>query len=100
MPALRPHFLPLILFFAAIILYAGALQAPFVFDDSPFFDDLARVVREHAYPTADNLRRFLTLASFSWTIYLFGNDIVWLRLGNVMLHGLKIGRASCRERVS
>ncbi len=66
-------------------LYAGSLHAPFVFDDNDFFENPEAVaLYGHTYFSFD--LRWLSYATFSWTTGMFGLDVFWLRLGNVLLH--------------
>jgi len=83
------HFHPCLqvslLVLAVAALYATSLHAPFVFDDIDVFlkpDTVSKY--SHLYFSTD--LRWLSYATFSWTIDWFGLDIFWLRLGNVMLH--------------
>jgi len=74
---------------AAVILltvvgvYAGYLNAPFVFDDDNFFSTPETVSR---YSRLHVGLRSLSYATLSWTVGWFGLDAFWLRLGNVLLH--------------
>ena len=71
-----------LLLLSAIAVYVGSLSAPMVFDD----ENIAKVVQA---PSPGGLR-WLSSASFAWTIQLFGDNILWLRLGNVLLHALNV----------
>lgn len=74
-----------LLLLAALMMYAGSLSAPLVFDDGTFFDEPALIERfRHAYFSLD--LRWISYASFSWMLDRFGLDMFWLRLVNVLLH--------------
>ncbi len=75
----------IILLGATFAVYAGSLHASFVFDDIVFFENPDLIAKYgHAYFSLD--LRWLSYATFSWTTSWFGQDIFWLRLGNVALH--------------
>ncbi|MEI6707470.1 MAG: hypothetical protein WCK96_10095 [Methylococcales bacterium] len=67
-----------------VIIYAQFLGNPLVFDDAGFFHS-----EEFSYYLHRlfifNLR-WLPLATFVWTRQVFGDAIIWLRLGNLLLH--------------
>jgi protein O-mannosyl-transferase len=74
-----------LLLLAILALYAGSLYAPFVFDDRDFFESPQTIAKfGHTYLSFD--LRWLSYATFGWTVSWFGLDIFWLRLSNVMLH--------------
>jgi len=80
-----PYLQIALLLLIVLALYAGSLHAPFVFDDRDFFESpeiLAKYGR--TYFSFD--LRWLSYATFSWTVNWFGLDVFWLRLGNVLLH--------------
>lgn len=70
---------------AALLLYWGSLRHPLVFDD-------AQNLRDYTLATvyADAASRFglrwLSDASFWWIRKLCGQDLLWQRLANVLLH--------------
>lgn len=70
-----------VLVFAVFALYFQSLHAPPFFDD-PDFKQLA--VQARSYFNFD--LRWLPHASLGWTVNWLGNDIFWLRFGNVLLH--------------
>lgn len=74
----------LFLFLAIDALYGKFLWNPLVFDDFNFFDGKTA----QAYGTAAfhfDLRWF-AYASLGWTYRLFGTDMIWFRMGNMLLH--------------
>jgi len=74
-----------LLLLAIFTLYAGSLHAPLVFDDSDFFVNSEAIAKyDHRYFGFG--LRWLSYATFNWTLSWFGLDIFWLRLGNVILH--------------
>ena len=79
-----------LLFIAATSLYFGALSAPLIFDDSPLFDDFALITARYSNLFATLQIRALSYATFSWTIQWLGNELYWLRLGNVLLHAATV----------
>ena len=84
-PKGRIYLLIVLLICATFAVYAGALHAPFVFDDIVFFENPELVAKYgHAYFSLD--LRWLSYATLSWTTSWFGMDVFWLRLGNVTLH--------------
>ena len=81
----QPCFQIALLLLAVMALYGGSLRAPFVFDDLNFFESPATIANYgHTYFSFD--LRWLSFATFGWTVNWFGLDIFWLRLGNVLLH--------------
>ncbi len=66
-------------------MYAGSFAMPFVFDDLNFF---AKNNAVRAYSSLHLIPRGLSYATLSWTVGLFGLDVFWLRLGNVLIHAL------------
>lgn len=70
---------------AVTAVYGAFLEAPIFFDDYAYFSerDFSRVQLD----LADLLKmRWLPYASIDWSVQLFGEDLVWLRLGNLVLH--------------
>ena len=85
LPAFRPFSQIALLLLAVILLYAGSLSVPLVFDDLDFFESQAALSKYgHTYFNFDF--RWLPYATLSWTVNWLGLDLVWLRLGNVLLH--------------
>ena len=76
----------LFLLLAAFLLYAGSLHAPFVFDDFAFFSS-AQKLAKYGHGLFSFEPRWLAYSSLVWTVNVFGPDVLWLRLGNVLLHG-------------
>jgi hypothetical protein len=75
----------IILLAATLALYAGSLHAPLVFDDIDFFVGPESVAKQiHRYFNFE--LRWLSYSTFNWTINWFGFNLLWLRLGNVLLH--------------
>jgi len=73
----------LALFLPSALLYTQFLGNPLVFDDTAFFSGEEFSVYLHRI--SFNLR-WLPLATFVWTRELFGDAMIWLRLGNLLLH--------------
>ena len=74
-----------LLLLSVLTLYAGSLHAPLDFDDLDFFENPEALLEfGHTYFSFDT--RWLSYATFGWTLNWFGLDIFWLRLGNVLMH--------------
>lgn len=82
-----PRVLPLclILILAVSMLYGSFLRNPLVFDDEEFFSN-ADALRQFGGALFHFSLRWLPYASFGWTYNLFGLDLFWMRLGNLLLH--------------
>lgn len=82
-----PKVLPLclMLILAVSLLYGNFLKNPLIFDDEEFFSD-ADALRQFGGALFHFSLRWLPYASFGWTYNLFGLDIFWMRLGNLLLH--------------
>ncbi|MDD1615134.1 MAG: hypothetical protein CG439_208 [Methylococcaceae bacterium NSP1-2] len=65
-----------------VLLYTQFLDNPLVFDDAGFFHSEEFSVYLHRL-FSFNLR-WLPLATFVWTRQVFGDAIIWLRLGNLL----------------
>lgn len=65
-------------------IYGRFLWNPIVFDDKNFFESDARLNYLGAFFKLEF--RWLPYASFEWTRVLFGNEMIWYRLGNLALH--------------
>ena len=78
------------LFVVVVLTYALTLSTPLFFDDFPVFNDFSNVVARYGNPLDSFNSRWLSYGSFAWTIQLFGEDIFWLRLGNVLLHAANV----------
>jgi hypothetical protein len=81
---------PPALFVAVIVLVVSAVYGqflwnPLVFDDNNFFD---RHRPEYLGSLFKLEFRWLPYASFEWTRAFLGGEIIWLRLGNLILHVL------------
>lgn len=89
-PALRagpPRWLPAtVLTAVAFALYGPFLGSPAVFDDFYLFQ--GAMLDEYARSPFRLTLRWLPYASLGWTAMLAGENIVWMRLGNVVLHAL------------
>lgn len=85
---MRFHYYKLITLIAALgFLYGGFLSSPYIFDDSAFFTDgYSRnfVIQEHHFSWFQ--MRSLPYASFYWTKLVAGDNIEYLRLGNLIIH--------------
>lgn len=82
-----PKMLPLclILILAVGLLYGNFLKNPLVFDDDEFLGN-TDALRQFGGELFHFSRRWFSLASFGWTYNLFGLDLFWMRLGNLLLH--------------
>ncbi len=67
-----------------VLLYAQFLGNPPVFDDLAFFHGTEFGLYENKV-FSFNLR-WLPLATFVWTRQLLGDAVIWLHLGNLLLH--------------
>lgn len=67
-----------------VMLYTQFIGNPLVFDDTTFFFGEEFSLYSHKLFSL-NLR-WLPLATFVWTRQIFGDAIIWLRLGNLLLH--------------
>ncbi len=67
-----------------IFLYCQFLWNPVVFDDVYFFD--GRIHEQYLNKLFSFDMRWLPYASFEWTRILFGQELIWLHLGNLALH--------------
>jgi hypothetical protein len=80
-----PYLQTALLLLAVLLLYAGSLSVPFVFDDLDFFESHEALTRYgHTYFNLD--LRWLPYSTLGWTVRGFGLDLFWLRSGNVLLH--------------
>jgi hypothetical protein len=70
-----------LLVLAITTLYAPSLQNPFVFDDLDFAS-----LSQLEYLHFDLKLRWLSSATLGWTVNVLGYEMLWLRLGNVLLH--------------
>lgn len=74
--------LALFLFLAVDALYGKFLWNPLVFDDFNLFDGHAL----QNYAKFHFALRWLPYASLAWTDRIFGDLLIWFRLGNLLLH--------------
>jgi hypothetical protein len=81
----NPYVQIALLLLVVLALYAGSLHAPFAFDDRDFFEYPETVAKFGRSYFNFNLR-WLSYATFGWTVNWLGFDVFWLRLGNVLLH--------------
>ncbi len=72
------------LFVAIDALYGKFLWNPLVFDDHNFFKK--EIVEGYAHSTFDFGLRWFSYASLGWTYRLFGDNLIWFRMGNMLLH--------------
>lgn len=77
-------FFALGLFLAIDALYGKFLWNPLVFDDFNFFD--GKTDRHFAASMFHFDFRWFAYASLGWTEKLFGSLLIWLRMGNLLLH--------------
>jgi len=84
----RGFYIQAILLLVCVLgVYGGSLSAPFVFDDFTLFSNSA-TLSKYGHGYFDFELRWLPYASLAWTVDWLGYDRTWLRLGNVLLHGI------------
>lgn len=76
-----------ILVIAVAALYGNFLTSPLVFDD---FGSLEVRNPEYLRALFRFKLRWLPYASIEWTRYFLGERMLWLRLGNLALHGANV----------
>lgn len=76
---------PWLLVLAVAALYGGFLWNPIVFDDVNFFND-ADIIHHYSESLFSLELRWLPYASLGWTSRLLGMELIWFRLGNLLLH--------------
>lgn len=82
--ALHPYVPPLLIAALAALLYGAFLNNPLIFDDLYFF---VPGNPEHYVSQGLQIRpRWLATYSHGLTFVLFGDEIIWQRLGNLILH--------------
>jgi len=64
-------------------LYGFFLWSPIVFDDFNFFNGADHSEYLHGFSLS---LRWLSYGSLEWTKALLGTDIIWYRLGNMLIH--------------
>jgi tetratricopeptide (TPR) repeat protein len=74
-----------LLLLAVFALYAQSLHDPFVFDDLDF-----DILSQYGHTYFNLNLRWLPYASLGWTVNWFGFEMLWLRLGNVLLHATNV----------
>ena len=70
----------------ALLLYWGSLGNPLVFDDGQLAG-----ARFQRFDPASVLRfdlRWISTATFGWVREAFGNEVLWQRFANVLLHAM------------
>lgn len=68
-----------VLIAAVVLLYQPFLHSPILFDDQNFTKEL--------YPSLSPWSlRWLPYASMWWSLEILGDDVYWIRLGNLALH--------------
>lgn len=81
----QSHWTPGILIAIAIsLLYGQFLWNPVVFDDLYFFNGSIRP--DYLGKIFSFNLRWLPYATFEWTREILGLDLIWFRLGNMLLH--------------
>ena len=73
----------LLLVLAPAALYGTFLDNPAVFDDAAILDDLNKL---HEKLSSSFSLRWFSYYSITWAWTALGADIVWLRVGNLILH--------------
>ncbi|MGV3741649.1 MAG: tetratricopeptide repeat protein [Burkholderiaceae bacterium] len=73
-----------VLAIAVLAIYGPFLRNPLVFDDGDVFK--AQMHREYWDAFIHFHLRWLPYATFKWTQLIAGPDLIWQRLGNVLLH--------------
>jgi len=74
-----------------IALYGTYLNSPFVFDDADFFSGY--YASQYGGEFSPFMSRYWSYATFAFQRIIFGEDPVWFRLVNVMLHVMAGGAA-------
>jgi hypothetical protein len=77
----------LLLFAATLLLYAGSLHYPLVFDDVALQE---RNMPMFGRMWQDLAMRWVTFTTFYWTHELVAMNLAWHRLVNVILHALTV----------
>lgn len=85
----QPYTQVALLLLSILVLYAGSLHSPFIFDDFAFFASPETLAR-YGHIIFGFEPRWLPYSSLIWTINWLGLDIYWLRLGNVLLHAANV----------
>ena len=75
--------LGLMLILAASLLYGNFLRSPPVFDDGTLLDNIAD---SYAGLLSYFSLRWFPYISIGWTWSIAGQNMLWLRLGNLLLH--------------
>ncbi|MFZ3018806.1 MAG: tetratricopeptide repeat protein [Gallionella sp.] len=79
----------LLLLVVVAVLYGQYLWNPILFDDSSFFtieaDGSSHILKSAASFSLFELRS-LPYATLGWTAQIFGLELIWFRLGNLLLH--------------
>ena len=73
----------LLLAVAPILLYGNFLSSPLVFDDRPLFEDVLPNLQKNSFSLD---LRWLPLTSFRWILPFAGEEMVWQRIGNLVIH--------------
>jgi tetratricopeptide (TPR) repeat protein len=76
----------LLLACAVATLYGNFLWNPIVFDDGTVFNHPETLVNGLGHSVFRFDFRWLPYASFGWTANWLGFDLIWFRLGNLILH--------------
>jgi len=84
-PLHHTYILVAILCLATCLLYSQSLSAPFTFDDFTFFTSKEKLTK-YGYAFFNFDTRWLSYSSLGLTVRWFGQDIFWLRIGNILLH--------------
>lgn len=70
---------------AVTAVYGAFLEAPIFFDDFSYFTGRDFSLVKLDITDALNMR-WLPYASIHWSVQFFGDNLLWLRLGNLFLH--------------
>jgi len=81
----------LVLLISVVVLYGQFLWNPIIFDDLPFFMlDTQGVQPVDSFIYSPLGLRSLPYATLAWTRTLFGLDLIYFRLGNLLLHAATV----------
>lgn len=83
LPSPQALTLGFMLFLTASLLYGSFLRNPLVFDDSNLLDNIAG---SYAGLLSYFSLRWFPYISIGWTWSIAGMDLLWMRLGNLLLH--------------
>jgi tetratricopeptide (TPR) repeat protein len=83
LPSPRAFWAIAALFVLGLAAYWSSLRYPLVFDDVQLSE---RFMRSYGAAWFRLEPRWFSYSSFGWNYRIFGSDVLWFRLGNVLLH--------------